>query len=107
MQSSTAVRTPCLFGRGHGISRRYAIARVSTGHLTQLMSGYWALPPMRALGQTTRAIRNIVGPNPNESWREKALRFPASVRKLGAPLERPDLEQPPTEDTQPEWQQRL
>ena len=77
------------------------------GHLTQLMSGYWALPPMRALGQTTRAIRNIVGPNPNESWREKALRFPGSVRKLDAPLERPDLEQPPTEGTQPEWQQKL
>ena len=46
------------------------------GHLTQLMSGYWALPPMRALGQTTRAIRNIVGPRSQRILARKGTPLP-------------------------------
>jgi hypothetical protein len=64
------------------------------GHLTRLLSGYWAMPPKNATTRTTQVLHNLVAPNPGETWRGKARRLPGAFQKLRAPEERPDPPMP-------------
>jgi hypothetical protein len=67
------------------------------GHLTRLLSGYWAMPPKNATTRTTQVLHNLVAPNPGETWRDKARRLPGAFQKLRAPEERPDPAMPPAD----------
>lgn len=63
--------------------RRARGRTVLESHLEHWTSGFWAIPPRRALRETTSAARRELRPAPGESWGSKLRRSAVAARDAG------------------------